>query len=81
MISSGLEILSPPLLLLFFSYFLLFFSSLQNWLVDDLVLKMLEQGCLVQRLLVHMVTNRNSAVENGGDSEENVRRQVSLDRN
>ena len=81
MISSGLEILSPPLLLLFFSYFLLFFSSLQNWLVDDLVLKMLEQGCLVQGLLIHMVTNRNSAVENGGDSEENVRRQVSLDRN
>ena len=81
MISSGLEILSPPLLLLFFSYFLFFFSSLQNWLVDDLVLKMLEQGCLVQGLLVHMVTNRNSAVENGGDSEENVRRQVSLDRN
>ena len=81
MISSGLVILSPPLLLLFSPLLLLFFSSLQNWLDDDLVLKMLEQGCLVQGLLVHMVTNRNSAVENGGDSEENVRRQVSLDRN
>ena len=81
MISSGLEILSPPLLLLFFSSFLLFFSSLQNWLVDDLVLKGLEQGCLVQGLLVHMVTNRNSAVEDGGVSEENFRRRASLDRN
>ena len=81
MISSGLVILSPPLLLLFSPLLLLFFSSLQNWLVDDLVLKMLEQGCLVQGLLVPMVTNRNSAVESGGDSEENVRRRVSLGRN
>ena len=80
MISSGLVILSPPLLLLFSPLLLLFFSSLQNWLDDDLVLKMLEQGCLVQGLLVHMVTNRGSVVEGGGDSEENVRRRVSLDR-
>ena len=80
MISSGLVILSPPLLLLFSPLLLLFFSSLQNWLDDDLVLKMLEQGCLVQGLLVHMVTNRDSVVEDGGDSEENVRRRVSLDR-
>ena len=81
MISSGLEIFSAPLLLLFFSSLFLFFSSLQNWLVDDLVLKGLEQGCLVQGLLVHMVTNRNSAVEDGGVSEENFRRRASLDRN
>ena len=44
------------------------------------LLKMLEQGCLVQGLLVHMVTNRNSAVESGGDSEESVRRRMSLGR-
>ena len=80
MISSGLVILSPPLLLLFSPLLLLFFSSLQNWLDDDLVLKMLEQGCLVQGLLVHMVTNGKSAVDGGGDSEGSVRRRMSLGR-
>ena len=75
MISSGLVILSAPLLLLFSPLLLLFFSSLQNWLDDGLVLKMLEHGCLVL-----VATNRNSAAESGGDSEENVRRRMSLGR-
>ena len=60
-VSPGLEISSSPLLLLFF-------SSLQNWLGDGLVLKGLEQGDLVQGLLVQMVTIRNSAVDDGGIS-------------
>ena len=80
MISSVLVILSAPLLLLFSPLLLLFFSSLQNWLDDGLVLKMLEHGCLVQGLLVLVATNRNSAAESGGDSEENVRRRMSLGR-
>ena len=61
MVSPGLEISSSPLLLLFF-------SSLQNWLGDGLVLKGLEQGDLVQGILVQMVTIRNSAVDDGGIS-------------
>jgi hypothetical protein len=62
------------------SALLLFIAELQNWLDDGLVLKMLEHGCLVRGLLVLVATNRNSTVESGGDSEENVRRRMSLGR-
>ena len=62
------------------SALLLFIAELQNWLDDGLVLKMLEHGSLVPGLLVLVATNRNNVVESDGDSEESVRRRMSLGR-